>query len=177
MVFNSLTFLVYFAVVLAMYTFLPIGWTGRKVVLLGASYVFYAAWNPPFVLLLIASTVIDWEVAKAMAASQRLPVRRALLAFSLVFNLGVLAFFKYGGFLLENFTRLMATVGVHYQPPEWSIVLPIGISFYTFLTLSYTIDVYYRVMEPGRSFLDYAFFITFFPHLVAGPIIRAADFL
>ncbi|MCC6930210.1 MAG: MBOAT family protein [Gemmatimonadaceae bacterium] len=177
MVFNSLTFLVFFAVVMAMYYLLPIGWTGRKVVLLVASYIFYAAWNPPFVLLLIASTVIDWEIAKRMAASERPSYRRALLGFSLVFNLGVLAFFKYGGFLLENFTRLVAMFGVEYQPPEWSIILPIGISFYTFLTLSYTIDVYYRVMEPGRSFLDYAFFITFFPHLVAGPIIRAADFL
>lgn len=177
MVFNSLTFLVFFAVVLALYYLVPMTWTGKKVVLLVASYVFYAAWNPPFVLLLIGSTIIDWLVAKRLAASQRPSVRKALLLVSLAFNLGVLAFFKYGGFLLENFTRMVEALGVQYQPPEWSIVLPIGISFYTFLTLSYTIDVYYRAMEPGRSFLDYAFFITFFPHLVAGPIIRAVDFL
>ena len=176
MIFNSLTFLVFFVVVLAIY-YLPWTWTQRKVFLLLASYVFYAAWNPPFVLLLMGSTVIDWIVAKRMAATDDQVRRRALLMVSLVFNLGVLAFFKYGAFLLENFVHLAHLVGVEYAPPTWNIVLPIGISFYTFLTLSYTIDVYHRKIEPGNSFLDYAFFITFFPHLVAGPIIRAADFL
>jgi alginate O-acetyltransferase complex protein AlgI len=145
--------------------------------LLIASYVFYAAWNPPFVLLLMGSTVIDWIVAKRLAATERPAARRALLLVSLVFNLGVLGFFKYGGFLLENFTALLSSLGVQYHPAHWSIVLPIGISFYTFLTLSYTLDVYRREMEPGNSFLDFAFFVTFFPHLVAGPILRAADFL
>jgi alginate O-acetyltransferase complex protein AlgI len=176
MIFNSLTFLVFFVVVLAIY-YLPWTWTQRKVFLLLASYVFYAAWNPPFVLLLMGSTVIDWIVAKRMAATDDQVRRRALLMVSLVFNLGVLAFFKYGAFLLENFVALAHLVGIEYAPPTWNIVLPIGISFYTFLTLSYTIDVYHRKIEPGNSFLDYAFFITFFPHLVAGPIIRAADFL
>jgi alginate O-acetyltransferase complex protein AlgI len=175
-IFNSLTFLIFFAVVVAIY-YLPWSWTQRKVILLLASYVFYAAWNPPFVLLLMASTVIDWIVAKRIAVTENPSRRKALLLVSLVFNLGVLAFFKYGGFLLDNFIRLTGALGLHYQPPAWDIVLPIGISFYTFLTLSYTIDVYYRRIEAGNSFLDYAFFITFFPHLVAGPIIRAADFL
>jgi len=177
MVFSSLTFLAFFLVVLALYYLVPMSWRARKIVVLIASYVFYAAWNPPFVLLLIGSTVVDWIVARRMAASTVPRTRKALLLVSLVFNLGVLAFFKYGGFLLDNFVRLAALAGVHYQPAAWSIVLPIGISFYTFLTLSYTIDVYYRHMEPGKSFLDYAFFITFFPHLVAGPIIRASGFL
>ena len=176
MIFNSLTFLIFFAIVVAVY-YLPWSWTQRKVILLLASYLFYAAWNPPFVLLLMASTVIDWIVAKRMAATEDGTRRKALLLVSLVFNLGVLAFFKYGGFLLDNFVQLAGALGLHYGPPAWDIVLPIGISFYTFLTLSYTIDVYYRRIPPGNSFLDYAFFITFFPHLVAGPIIRAADFL
>ena len=176
MIFNSLTFAVFFAIVMAIY-YLPWSWTQRKAFLLVASYVFYAAWNPPFVLLLIASTVIDWYVAKWLSYTESPVGRRALLLVSLVFNLGVLAFFKYGGFLLDNFVRLAAATGVEYHPLAWNIVLPIGISFYTFLTLSYTIDVYHRKIEPGGSFLDYAFFITFFPHLVAGPIIRAADFL
>ena len=176
MIFNSLTFLFFFAIVLGVY-YLPLTWTQRKVFLLLASYVFYAAWNPPFVLLLMASTVIDWIVAKRMAATEHPGRRRVWLLVSLVFNLGVLAFFKYGAFLLDNFVRLAALAGVQYQPPVWNIILPIGISFYTFLTLSYTIDVYLCKIEPGNSFLDYAFFITFFPHLVAGPIIRAADFL
>ena len=176
MIFNSLTFLIFFTIVVCVY-YLPWTWTQRKVFLLLASYVFYAAWNPPFVLLLMASTVIDWMVAQRMAATAHPTRRRALLIVSLVFNLGVLAFFKYGGFLLDNFIRLAAALGVHYQPSSWDIVLPIGISFYTFMTLSYTIDVYRRRIEPGNSFLDYALFITFFPHLVAGPILRAADFL
>jgi len=177
MVFNSLTFGVFFVVVLGLYYLVPMSWRGRKIMLLLASYVFYAAWNPPFVLLLMGSTVIDWWVAARMAATTSAGRRRALLLISLVFNLGVLAFFKYGGFLLDNFDHLAALFGVHYQPVAWNIILPIGISFYTFLTLSYTIDVYYREMEPVESLLDYAFFITFFPHLVAGPIIRARDFL
>ena len=176
MIFNSLTFLIFFAIVVAVY-YLPWSWTQRKVILLLASYLFYAAWNPPFVLLLMASTVIDWIVARRMAATGNATRRKALLLVSLLFNLGVLAFFKYGGFLLDNFVQLAGALGVHYRPPAWDIVLPIGISFYTFLTLSYTIDVYHRRIPPGNSFLDYAFYITFFPHLVAGPIIRAADFL
>lgn len=176
-IFNSLTFILFFAVVLAVYYLVPLSWRGKKMFVLLASYVFYAAWNPPFVLLLMASTVIDWVVANRMARTVNSVGRRFLLLVSLVFNLGVLAFFKYGGFLVENFASLMHAAGIAWQPPAWSIILPIGISFYTFLTLSYTIDVYYRVMEPVDSLLDYAFFITYFPHLVAGPIIRAADFL
>ncbi|MEP6571458.1 MAG: MBOAT family O-acyltransferase [Gemmatimonadota bacterium] len=176
MVFNSLTFLVFFGIVMLVYH-LPLSWTHRKLFLLIASYIFYAAWNPPFVLLLMGSTVIDWIVAKRLAATEQPGARKALLLVSLCFNLGVLGFFKYGGFLLDNFTTLMSSFGVQYHPAHWSIVLPIGISFYTFLTLSYTLDVYRREMEPGNSFLDFAFFVTFFPHLVAGPILRAADFL
>ena len=177
MVFNSLTFGVFFLGVLGLYYLVPMSWRGRKIMLLVASYLFYAAWNPPFVLLLMGSTVIDWWVAARMAATDNIARRRALLVISLVFNLGVLGFFKYGGFFLNNVEHLVALIGIHYQPPAWNIVLPIGISFYTFLTLSYTIDVYYREMAPVDSLLDYAFFITFFPHLVAGPIIRARDFL
>jgi alginate O-acetyltransferase complex protein AlgI len=176
-IFNSLTFILFFAVVLGVYYLVPMSWRAKKWFILLASYVFYAAWNPPFVLLLMASTVIDWVVANRMASTRNHYGRRFLLLVSLVFNLGVLAFFKYGGFLLDNFAVLMHSIGIAYQPPVWSIILPIGISFYTFLTLSYTIDVYFKVMEPVDSLLDYAFFITFFPHLVAGPIIRAADFL
>ncbi|HSG29610.1 MAG TPA: MBOAT family O-acyltransferase, partial [Candidatus Krumholzibacterium sp.] len=92
-------------------------------------------------------------------------------------NLGLLGFFKYGGFLLDNFVRLLAMVGIDYQPPAVSIFLPIGISFYTFQTLSYTIDVYRGRLKPWHSFLDFALFVTFFPQLVAGPIVRAASFL
>ena len=105
--------------------------------------------------------------------------RRAggLLLISIVGNLGLLGYFKYGAFVLENFTALMASMGVAYQPPGWDIVLPVGISFYTFQTMSYTLDVYLRRARPAQSFLDFALFVTFFPQLVAGPIVRPTDLI
>jgi alginate O-acetyltransferase complex protein AlgI len=101
--------------------------------------------------------------------------RKLWMITSVVVNIGMLAYFKYGGFLLSNFVALAASVGVHYQPPKWDIVLPVGISFYTFATLSYTLDVYLRRAKPAAHFLDYALFVTFFPHLVAGPIMRPTE--
>ena len=150
MVFNSLTFLIFLAVVLGVDRLLR-SWRSRKGFLLLASYLFYAAWNPPFVVLLWLSTVVDWFAAKVMGGTSRRGVRRVALIASLFTNLGLLGFFKYGTFLLENFQALMASVGVTYQPPEMGIVLPIGISFYTFQTLSYTIDVYRGRMKPWDS--------------------------
>lgn len=91
------------------------------------------------------------------------------LAASVFVNLGVLGYFKYGGFLLENFVTLAASIGIDYQAPDWSIILPVGISFYTFQTMAYSLDVYLRRAEPSKSFLHFAFFVTFFPQLVAGP--------
>ncbi|MCC5877880.1 MAG: MBOAT family protein, partial [Candidatus Sumerlaeia bacterium] len=103
--------------------------------------------------------------------------RKLLLTISLLVNLGLLAFFKYGNFLLENFIFLAAKVGIQYQPAPYDILLPIGISFYTFQTLTYTFDIYRRQLTPVKSFLDYALFVTYFPQLVAGPIVRASQFL
>jgi len=174
MVFNSLTFAVFFACVLAMHN-LPLGWTTKKINLLIASYLFYAAWNPPFVILLWISTVVDWWAAKALVQAERSAVRRAWMLLSVVANLGMLGFFKYGQFLLENFTAFANALGIAYQPPHYEIVLPVGISFYTFATMSYTLDVYLRRALPARNFLDYALFVTFFPHLVAGPIMRPTE--
>ncbi len=174
MIFNSLTFIVFFGVVLAAWQ-LRLPWTGRKIFLLLASYIFYAAWNPPFVILLWISTVVDWYAAQAMVKSDRPLTRRLWMIASVVVNLGMLAFFKYGQFLLDNFIGLAGSIGVHYQPAPFAIVLPVGISFYTFATLSYTLDVYLRRSKPAKNFLDYALFVTFFPHLVAGPIMRPTE--
>ena len=174
MVFNSLAFMAFFAIVLVLHA-LPFSWTTKKVNLLVASYLFYAAWNPPFVILLWISTVVDWFAAQKLVHAERPLVRRAWMLLSVVANLGMLGYFKYGHFLLENFSALMAGIGVHYVPPAWDIVLPVGISFYTFATLSYTLDVYLRRALPARRFLDYALFVTFFPHLVAGPIMRPTE--
>lgn len=174
MVFNTLTFVVFFAIVVAVHA-LPLGWTTRKVNLLIASYIFYAAWNPPFILLLWISTVVDWYAAQGLVRAHRPSARRAWMLLSVVANLGMLLYFKYGTFLLHNFTALMAAIGVDYRAPEFDIVLPVGISFYTFATMSYTLDVYLRRALPARRFLDYALFVTFFPHLVAGPIMRPTE--
>ncbi len=174
MVFNSLTFVVFFACVLVMHN-LPLGWTTKKVNLLLASYLFYAAWNPPFVILLWISTVVDWYAAQKLVHAEKQATRRAWMLLSVVANLGMLGYFKYGGFLLDNFSAFMAALGIAYTPAPHSIVLPVGISFYTFATMSYTLDVYLRRAKPATNFLDYALFVTFFPHLVAGPIMRPTE--
>ena len=176
MLFNSLTFVVFFVLVLALHN-APLSWKTKKTNLLIASYLFYAAWNPPFVILLWISTVIDWHVAKKIFTEQVQHRRRMWLAVSVIVNLGLLGYFKYGGFLLDNFVMLAAAAGINYQPPEWSIILPVGISFYTFQTMAYSLDVYQRRAEPSRSFLDFALFVTFFPQLVAGPIVRPTHLL
>lgn len=175
MLFNSVTFLWFFGIVLLLHS-LPLPWSLRKLNLLLASYCFYAAWNPPFVLLLWLSTGVDWVAARQMARAQG-GQRRAWLALSLAANLGLLGYFKYGGFLLDNFVSLMGFLGVQYQPAAPDIILPVGISFYTFQSLSYTLDIYHRRMAPCRSPLDFALYVAFFPQLVAGPIVRAVDFL
>lgn len=176
MLFNSYTFLIFFAVVFLLHN-LNFPWRTKKFNLLAASYVFYAAWNPPFVALLWISTVVDWYLAKWMFAASTQIRKRVFLIMSLAVNLGMLGFFKYAMFALDNFTALTETFGVSYIPPEWNIILPVGISFFTFQTLSYSIDVYRGHLKPWHSFLDYAMYVTFFPQLVAGPIVRAADFL
>lgn len=171
MVFNSYIFVVFFAIVLFLHN-LPLSWTTKKVNLLLASYLFYAAWNPPFILLLWLSTVVDFFVGKALYTQENPYKKKLLLVVSLIGNLGMLCFFKYGTFLLENFVAFVNLIGIDYHPAEPNIILPAGISFYTFTTLCYTIDMYHKKSEPVKSMLDFSLFVTFFPHLVAGPIVR-----
>jgi alginate O-acetyltransferase complex protein AlgI len=176
MIFNSLTFLLFFAAVHLVYA-LPLSWRKRKTQLWLASYIFYAAWNPPFVLLLWISTLIDWHAGKYIARSSTRAGKRLFLLLSLTTNLGLLGYFKYGNFLLQSFVSLLEHLGISYQPAVSPIILPVGISFYTFQSLSYSLDIYRGKMRPWSKFSDFAFFVTFFPQLVAGPIVRAADFL
>lgn len=176
MLFNSHAFGLFFAVVLCLFG-LPLGWTARKVILLISSYLFYAAWNPPFVLLLVAVSILDFQLSRAIYRSEDPGRRKLLLAISLAVNFGALIFFKYGNFLISNTRLLGSWLGVTLPDYAFSVVLPLGISFYTFETVSYLVDVYRRRLVPTDSFLDYALFLTFFPHLVAGPIVRANDFL
>ena len=175
MLFNSLTFVVFFMVVVTLYWSVR-SWNARKNLLVTASYIFYGAWNPPFAALLFTTTAMDfWLGARIAKAKGR--ARKLWLVASVCMNLSMLGFFKYGNFLLENFKWLMAQIGVIYQPPHLDILLPVGISFYTFHSLSYTLDIYRGVLQPTKSLRDFVLAVSFFPQLVAGPIVRAGDFL
>jgi alginate O-acetyltransferase complex protein AlgI len=171
MIFNSYTFIVFFIIILILHN-LPFTWKVKKINLLLASYIFYAAWNPPFILLLWLSTVVDYFVGRALYNQENVAKKRLLLVVSLIGNLGMLCFFKYGTFILENFTNLVNLMGANFHPAKPNIILPAGISFYTFTTLCYTIDMYKKESKPVKSLLDFSLFVTFFPHLVAGPIVR-----
>lgn len=172
MLFNSYTFIVFFIIMLVLHNVIRFPWKVKKINLLIASYIFYAAWNPPFILILWLSTVVDYFVGRALYNQPNKAKRKALLVISLIGNLGMLCFFKYGTFLLDNFVTLVNAFGINYQPAAPNIILPAGISFYTFTTLCYTIDMYKKKSEPVKSLLDFSLFVTFFPHLVAGPIVR-----
>src|ERR1700742_44214 len=128
MVFNSYTFIAFFAIMLLLHN-LPISWKAKKVNLLLASYIFYAAWNPPFILLLWLATVVDFFVGRALYRQENKSKKRMLLVISLIGNLGMLIFFKYGSFLLENFTALVNAIGIDYHPAKQNIILPAVISF------------------------------------------------
>ena len=175
MLFNSLTFALFFALVFALYVCLP--HRARNVMLLLASYLFYGAWDWRFLALIWISTAVDYGVALRLASSEDPRTRRRLVAFSLVTNLSILGFFKYAGFFAGSLTNLLRPLGIELPPFTLEVVLPVGISFYTFQTLSYTIDVYRRQLEPTRDVVAFALFVAFFPQLVAGPIERARRLL
>src|SRR5438046_1386067 len=175
MLFNSLTFIVFFAVVVTLYWSIR-SWNARKNLLVTASYIFYGAWNPPFAALLFSTTAMDFWLGRQIAKAKD-QSRRVWLVGSVCMNLSMLGFFKYGNFLLENFQWLLARIGIIYHPPHLDILLPVGISFYTFHSLSYTLDIYRGVLQPTRSLRDFILAVSFFPQLVAGPIVRAGDFL
>lgn len=177
MLFNSLSFVVFLILVLVLYYSKLFNWTNKKRMLLLASYVFYGLWNPPLVILLWISTMVDWTAGNKLAVEDNQKKRNMWLILSMAVNLGFLAFFKYGNFLLENFIAVANMAGFEYEALPMDIILPMGISFYTFQTMSYTIDMYKRKIEPARTFLDFALYVTFFPQLVAGPIVRAKDLI
>src|SRR4051812_12788868 len=159
----------------------PIYWSlkrrGQNLFILAASFFFYGWWDWRFLALLVTTTGIDYLVALAMGGERRKRSRRIWLLVSLVTNLGVLGFFKYFNFFSQSFAQLLHTLGFSANPILLGVVLPLGISFYTFQALSYTIDVYRGKLQPVRDMVQYFCFITFFPHLVAGPINFAKDLL
>jgi len=174
MLFNSATFAVFIAVVLALYALLRA--TGpRKAMLLIASYAFYANWDWRFLPLLLLSTFVDYFAGIGLASGGGKASRRLWMGASLLVNLGLLAFFKYGNFLIDSLAPLWSALDVTL--PRLPTEIPVGISFYSFQTLSYTLDVYRRRIEPCRSPLDFALYVAFFPQLVAGPIVRSEDLI
>jgi alginate O-acetyltransferase complex protein AlgI len=170
MLFNSWVFPPFLVVVLVLYHLLP--HRGQNRMLLLASWFFYGWWDWRFLLLLLLSTTVDYVIARAMAATPAGAARRRLLLTSLLFNLGLLGTFKYYDFFAESATALLAVLGFPRALPHLGLILPIGISFYTFQEISYVVDVYRGTMTPARSWFDYALYVAFFPHLVAGPIQR-----
>jgi len=189
MFFNSLQFAVFFALVWSVVVALALAASRRRpddakavlatrnAFLLAASYVFYGFWDWRFLSLIVVSTLVDFFCGRKMAELDPSPAnearRKRLLVLSLVTNLGLLGFFKYFGFFVSSAVASLAAVGVETNVQVLSVVLPVGISFYTFQTLSYTIDIYRRQMEPEPRLVNFAAYVAFFPQLVAGPIERA----
>jgi D-alanyl-lipoteichoic acid acyltransferase DltB (MBOAT superfamily) len=176
MLFNSFIFFIFLAVVWGLFRLLP-GRRGRVLLLLLASYAFYAYWDWRFISLLAISTLTDFLVSLRLERTEEKRARKRLLGLSCLINLGILGFFKYFNFFLDSAQSLLGSLGLNAASLHLHIVLPIGISFYTFKTLSYTIDVYRRKLKPSHSLPDYALFVAFFPNLVAGPIERAGRLL
>lgn len=170
MLFHSPVFFLFLAIVLGLHRVLP--WGQGRWLLLTASYVFYGAAEPWYCLLLVSSTLVDFWMARAIHRSDDPLRRRLFLSLSLAVNLGLLGLFKYADFFIDSINRVAGT-----GFPLLGLLLPVGISFYTFQTLSYTIDVYRREMEPTRDFATFALYVSFFPQLVAGPIERARRLL
>ena len=174
-VFNSLHFVWFFLAVYAAYRALP--HRGQNWLLLIASYYFYAAWDWRFLGLLAASTLVDFTAARLLESAASDTRRRLYVGVSLGFNLTLLGFFKYFNFFADNFQALFESLGLPLDFVTLRVLLPVGISFYTFVTMSYVIDVYRREIAACRNLIDFAVFVAYFPHLVAGPILRASRLL
>ena len=171
MLFNSVHFLIFLPVVTVLYFALPL--KARRVFLLAASFYFYCVWSVKWSFLMVYTIAQDYLAIRIIAGSDRPAVRKAALVLSLGGNLFILALFKYYGFLNNSLAALLGSRPL----PALDLILPMGISFYTFQTMSYVIDVYRRQVEPPRSLTDFALFIAFFPQLVAGPIMRGSELL
>jgi D-alanyl-lipoteichoic acid acyltransferase DltB (MBOAT superfamily) len=175
MLFNSFIFLFFLALVLPAYYLLP-----RRLknpMLVAASYLFYGYWDWRFLGLLLTSTIVDFTVGWRLRETEDPRKRKVLLAVSLCVGLGILGFFKYFNFFVDSFNTMVSAFGWRLDFLHMNVILPVGISFYTFQTLTYTIDIYRRKLQPTHSFIDFAAYISFFPQLVAGPIERASHLL
>ncbi len=177
MLFNSLDFAVFFPVFFVLYWLVAKRITLRNVLILASSYLFYGWWDWRFLFLIIASSFVDFFIGKKLYETEKKKTRKTLLLISLVFNLGLLFYFKYTNFFIDSFIESFRFFGGSIDSFTLKIVLPVGISFYTFQTLSYTIDVYRKQLKPTKDWLAFFSFVAFFPQLVAGPIERASHLL
>ncbi|MCA1684483.1 MAG: MBOAT family protein [Planctomycetia bacterium] len=177
MLFNSFQFAYFFAALLPTYWALKNHYRWQNLLLLAAGYFFYACWNPKFLTLLVLSTVMDYFCGIAVDRIEAPSRRKAFVALSMVLNLGMLGYFKYYNFFAESLQAALARGGLNVPLSQLNVVLPIGISFYTFQSMSYVIDVYRKDIKPTRNFIEFATFVSFFPHLVAGPIMRPTTLL
>jgi D-alanyl-lipoteichoic acid acyltransferase DltB (MBOAT superfamily) len=173
MLFNTWNFWAFLAVVLPLYWILPFRWQNRMLIV--ASYYFYGCWNWRFLPLIAGSTLMDYVLGIAVARAPSPRAKKRLVAISVVVNLALLGFFKYYGFFAHEAARFFASIGVPLSLPFWGVVLPVGISFYTFQSMSYVIDISRGTTQPARNFRDFALYVSFFPHLVAGPIMRSGN--
>ena len=177
MLFNSFVFVGFFLLTYVLYLSLRRSTRWQNVLLLAASYVFYGYWDWRFLALIAVSTVVDFTVGRALFAAESQRRRKWLLTLSVCVNLGILGFFKYYDFFAENLAGVMRVVGLEPDPFTLGVILPVGISFYTFQTMSYTIDIYRGKLAPVRNMVNFGLFVAFFPQLVAGPIERAHNLL
>ena len=178
MLFNSLDFAIFLPIVFILYWFVfHKNIKGQNILIIVVSYVFYGWWDWRFLSLILISTFVDYYIGKQLQQEQKKEKRKILLWISLIVNLGILGFFKYFNFFIDNFTTAFSFLGKDIASNSLSIILPVGISFYTFQTLSYTIDVYRGKLQPAKDMFSFAAFVCFFPQLVAGPIERATNLL
>ena len=177
MIFNSIDFAIFFVIVFCLYFILRRHLLLQNRLLLVASSVFYGWWDWRFLLLMYFTIVVDHTISKYMEVENHQAKRKRLLQLSIFTNLGILCIFKYLGFFVESATELMTMLGWRADPFLLGIILPVGISFYTFQSMSYIIDVYYKKLKPSNSVFDYATYVSLFPQLVAGPIERGTHLL
>jgi alginate O-acetyltransferase complex protein AlgI len=178
MLFNSIDFAIFLPIVFLLYWFVTAkDLKIQNFFILIVSYVFYGWWDWKFLSLILFSTLVDYSIGLGLQREEVPIKRKILLWLSILINLGFLGFFKYYNFFLENFIAAFSFLGMEFSPSSLNIILPVGISFYTFQTLSYSIDVYKKRLEPTKDFIAFAAFVSFFPQLVAGPIERASNLL
>jgi len=178
MLFNSIDFAIFLPIILILYWFVANkNLKLQNLLIVAASYLFYGWWDYRFLSLILFSTIVDYSVGIGLLKQENITKRKILLWTSILVNLGFLGFFKYYNFFLDNFITAFSFFGTEIKANSLNIILPVGISFYTFQTLSYSIDVYKRKLEPTKDFIAFSAFVSFFPQLVAGPIERARNLL